>query len=424
MYQKQILKNNIRLLTIPTQGVKSATALVLVRTGSRFEQKQTNGISHLLEHMAFKGTEKRPSTVTISSLLDSVGAEFNAYTGKEFTGYWVKLESSHLPLALDILSDILLHSLYLEEELEREKGVVIEEINMYEDTPMRNIGDVFEDLIFKGTSLGWRIAGTKESVRVVSRSDMVNYVKRQYTGDNIVVGISGAVEKTGNSRELVEEYFSPFAKGEENKYPEAKFSQTGPDFYLYPHKADQASFILGLRAYPYNHPDRYPLAVLNTVLGASMSSRLWIEVRERRGLAYFVRSGVEEYLDNGYLGIQAGVAIPRIDEAVKTILEQLDLIRSKPVQASELARAKENWKGKMVLTLEDTQNVASMYVHQELMEAKIDEPEEILKKIDAVTVDDIQRVAKDVIKNESLNLAVIGPYKKKEENKLQNLLKL
>ncbi len=412
------------MLTVPMRGVQSVAVLVLVKTGSRFESRKVNGISHLLEHMAFKGTKKRPTTTEIASLMDGVGAEFNAYTSKEYTGYWIKVAGTHLPLAMDVLSDILLNSLYDEEELRREEGVVIEEINMYEDTPMRNIGDVFEELIFKGSSLGWRIAGSKESVRTVTRSDIVSYVRQQYSAEDMVVGIAGNENNLKATEKLVSNYFGKFKSGKDNKYLPAEFKQKTPAFYHYPKKTDQSHFIIGLRSFPYGHPDRYNLAVLNTVLGASMSSRLWIEVRERRGLCYYVRSGVEEFMDNGYLGIQAGVTISRIEEAVKVILSELDKIRAKPVSADELQRAKENWKGKMILTLEDSHSVASMYTHQELLEGRIEEPDEILRKIDQVTAEDMQRVANEIIRNKGLNMAVIGPYDAKQASAIEKVLQL
>ena len=410
VYQKQILNNGITVLTMPMESVETVTALVVVRTGSRHEVPQHSGISHFLEHMAFKGTEKRPSTTAIASLMDSIGAEFNAYTGKEYTGFYVKCLCDKLDLALDVLSDILKNSLIKEEELEREKNVIVEEINMYEDIPTKDINDVFESLVYGQTSLGRKISGTAETVRGIGRSDILRYIQTQYTSQNMVVGIAGKVIGHSSLATSLETFFGNFKIGKENNYQKENFSQSQPAIFVKGKKTDQAHFMLGVRALEYNHPDRFALSVLNTILGGSMSSRLWIELRERRGLCYYIHSGTEEYLDNGYWAVGAGVTVSKIEEAVKLAWAEMEKLRDGGVSVEELQRAKDNFKGKMAIVLEDSHNVASAYVHQQVLKKEILEPEEIIKRVEAVTLEDVSRIARDVIKRETFNLAVIGPY--------------
>lgn len=420
MHTKTLLSNGIRTLTIPMPGVKSVTALVMVEAGSRYETADINGLSHFLEHMTFKGTKTRPSSLAISSLLDGIGASFNAFTAEEYTGFYVKSESRHLPLILDVLSDMLLNSQFDETELNKERGVIIEEINMYEDQPAARVGELFEELLYAGSPLAWRVLGTKEVIKKVTRQDMLNYVKRMYHSKAMVVGLAGDVKDA----ELVEKYFGQVPVGGENKFLPAANVQEKPQSLVYHKKTDQAHLCLGVRAFDNSHPDRFVLSVLGTILGGNMSSRLFLEVREKRGLAYSVHAESEEFHDCGYFVTDAGLRIEDVEEAVKVILGEYNKLKENPPTLDELRRAKDNARGKMVLALEDSFRVASFYTSQELLRKEIETPEEVLKRIEAVTSEDIQRVAKDIFVQQKLNLAVIGPFEQNMVDRFNRLLVL
>lgn len=419
-YSKTTLKNGLRLITIPMNDLKSATVLVLVGTGSRFEDPKNNGIAHFIEHMFFKGTDKRQNTMDISSEIDSLGADYNAFTGKEYTGYYIKAASEHLETAIDILSDMLINSKFDQEEIEREKGVICEEINMYEDTPMRHVGDVYEALIYEGNPLSYDTAGTKDIVRSLNRDMFMDYLQKFYLANNMVVIVSGDVKKD-NVEKLVTEYFSPLTSKELPKFEKYTDKQTAPLINVTYKKTDQAHFCLGLRSHEIGHPDRYAATVFNTIMGGNMSSRLFIEVRERRGLCYYISSDNEAHLDTGSWVIQAGVDVNRIEEAVVTILEELDRVTKEPIELKEITKAKDYLKGKLALGLEDSKGVANLYGAGELLEKKIRTPEEIIKGIDSVTIADVVRVAKETIRQEKLAFCVIGPYE--DESKFTKLLK-
>lgn len=410
---------------MPMESVKSVTALVMVATGSRYEVKKINGISHFLEHMIFKGTKRRPNSLAISSLVDSIGGAFNAFTSKDHTGFYIKAAAEHLDLVLDVLSDMLQNSLYDAKEMDKERGVIIEEINMYEDQPQALVGEYFEELLYGDSPVGWRIIGTKDNIQKITRQEMVNYVNRMYHSGSIVVGAAGAIgnkESRKRVSSLVEKYFGKIRKGTENEFESGSDQQKKAASLVHFKKTDQAHLCLGVRAYPLGHPDRYVLAMLANILGGNMSSRLFMEVREKRGLAYYVHSGTEEYHDRGYFVSQAGLRISALEDAIKVIVEQYALMSAKVVSTSELQRAKDYFKGRMVLRLEDSYSEAALYTTQEALEKKIETPEEIMEKVSRVTVKDIQRVAKDIFVNQRLNLAVVGPIK--EEGKFQRLLKL
>jgi predicted Zn-dependent peptidase len=371
--------------------------------------------------MLFKGTKKRPTTLDIATTLDSIGAEFNGGTGKEFTYYYVKTNARHQSLAFDVLTDMVLNSKLNPEEIEREKGVIIEEINMYEDTPLLKISEVFESLLYSPTSLGWYVAGKKENIKGIKREDFLSYQKRLYVPKNMVVVTTGKVDEEECLR-LTEKYFGELKKGPEKSFEKLSFNQESSRVRLRRKKTSQSHFCLGVRGYPLSHPDRFALSVLSTILGGSMSSRMWIQVRERRGLAYYIKTTPEFYLDNGYLVTQAGVDVGKIEEAMKVILEEYQKIASKKVDLNELNKAKEFLKGRLILALEDSQSVAERYALLAILEEKIRDPEETIDLIQKVTVGDIQRVARDIFRPQNLNLAIIGPYK--EEERFLRLLKI
>ncbi len=414
MFEKTSLTNGIRVLVSPMPQVKSVTVLILVKTGSRYETVKNNGVSHFLEHMMFKGTKKRPTPMEISTIIDSVGGAYNAFTSKEYTGFYIKAPTEHLDLILDVLSDLLKESLFAEKEILRERGVIIEEINMYEDEPQSKVGDVYHKLTYGDHPLGRTIAGPKEIVAKMSREDIVSYFERNYNTSSMVVSVAGGVE-TKEVVDHLEKYFSGVVKGKPTEFERFFEKQSEPASDIFFKKTDQAHLVVGVRAYHRTHPDRYVVSLLSSVLGGTASSRLFHEVREKRGLAYYVGSDIEKNIDCGQLVAMAGVNLKSISEAIKVILEQFGVIRDELISSEELKRAKDMWKGRMVLTLEDSYNVSNWYGARELLEEKITTPDEVLAQIDKVTVEDVQRVARDVFKTEKLNLAVVGPFKEKDK---------
>lgn len=425
-YQLQTLANSLKLLTVPMPAVESVTVLILVGAGSRYEEKKINGISHFLEHMAFKGTEKRPSALAIASTIDGIGAEFNAFTSKDHTGYYIKAAKKHLPLLVDVLSDMLLHSKFDEKEIEKERGVIIEEINMYEDTPMRKVGDIYENLLYGDTKLGRDISGRKDVIKSVKREDFLSYIDRFYGPGNTIIAVAGATESNkrlvSSVQRLVDEYLGSWTNKRVEKPEKAEDRQEKPAVIVRYKDTQQAHLCLGVRSYNLTHPDRYKLGVLTAILGGGMSSRLFIEVREKRGLAYYVRSNNEQYQDVGNFVTQAGVDVVRIDDAIKVMLSEFVKIIQKEVNEDELLKAKELLKGRLILELEDSRSVAGLFATTLLLEDEVRTPDEILKQVDIVTAGDVQKIALDIFRQKSLNLAIIGPYK--EEEKFKKLLKL
>lgn len=409
-FRKTIFKNGLRLITAPMKDTSTVTVIVMAGVGSKYETKSVNGISHFLEHMFFKGTKKRPRTKDISEALDSVGGEFNAFTGKEQTAYYAKVDAKHFDLALDVVSDIYLNSKIEEKEIDRERGVIIQEIKMYEDTPIVNIGDVFEELLYGDQPAGWEIIGTEKNIRQIKRQDFANHIKNFYTASNTVVCVAGNIEEK-KAIEEIEKVFEKMEKGKNTSKKNIIEKQSAPRVKIKKKKTDQAHLILGFRAYDMFHPDRYALTLLANILGGSMSSRLFLSVRERLGLAYYISASYENYSDSGYLGIKMGVDIDpkKIKKALQTVMKEIRKMRDKKVSDKELKKAKDNLKGRMALTLESSDEIASFLVSQELARKKIMRPKEIIDQINKVTAADIARVAKDIFKNEKMNLAMIGP---------------
>lgn len=403
--------NGLRLITVPFENSKSVTVLVMVATGSRYETPQINGISHFLEHMMFKGTTKRPGAMDISRELDSIGAEYNAFTSKEYTGYYVKCATEKIDTAMDVISDIFQNSKFDEKEIETEKGVISEEINMYYDTPARYIGDIFEGMIYKDQTLGYEVQGKKEVIRSFKRDDFVKYFSSHYFDKNTVVAVAGNI----NPEEIktkVEKYFSNIR---DNPAPltfeTTNENQNKPDLYAHFKQTDQTHFILGFRSFNYFDDRRYALSVMNTVLSGGMSSRLFEEFREKRGLAYYVRASSDLYADVGYFAISAGVDNARFPLALEVALEQCRRLVDEPVTETELKKVKDYGKGKLAIGLESSDDFASYYADQELLKRRMITPEEHLAQIEKITTTDVSRIAKEIFKKKSLNLAWIGQTK-------------
>jgi predicted Zn-dependent peptidase len=403
------LDNGLRVLTAPMDSAQSVTCAIMLAAGSRYETPDTNGIAHFSEHMFFKGTERRPTARDISMEIDAIGGEFNAFTGKEYTGYYVKCAAESRDVALDVLVDMLRNSKFDPGEIDREKGVIIEEMNMYFDTPRDFISGVYEELLYGDQPLGWDIIGRKETIRAATRDTFRSYVDHWYRPSRMVVGIGG---KLGDGlHEKLAELLGDLPTADTGEPAPAQVSVNGSALVKVHTKAsDQAHICLGVHSYPLEHPDRYVLQVLSTVLGGGMSSRLFTEVRERRGLAYYVYGLNHSYTDAGSLYAQAGVDINRIDDAVSTVAGELRKIAEEAVPADELEKAKSFSKGRFVLQLETSQGLIMFGLRREVLESRTPSPEEILMEIDKVTTEDVQRVARDLLENRGLNLAVIGPF--------------
>jgi predicted Zn-dependent peptidase len=406
-FERQTLSNGVRVLTAPMPQAQSVTCALMFAAGSRYETRETSGIAHFAEHMFFKGTERRPSARQIAGEIDAIGGEFNAFTGKEYTGYYVKCAAEHRDVALDVLVDMIRHSRFEPEEIEREKGVIVEEMNMYFDTPRDYIGGVYDELLYDDQPLGWDIIGRKETVRAATRETFLEYVERWYKPERLVVGIGGKIE--GELIPQLESLVGDLGGLAAARPSPIALSENGA-VKVHTKASDQAHICLGVRSYPLEHPDRYVLQVLATVLGGGMSSRLFSEVRERRGLAYYVFGLNHSYTDAGSLYSQAGVDINRIDEAVTTIATELRRAANEPVPEEELTKARNFAKGRFVLQLESPQGLIMYGLRRETLEGTTMEPEEVLAELDAVTAEDVQRVAQDVIGADGLKLAVIGPF--------------
>jgi len=430
------LKNGVRIITSPVKGTDTATVLVMVGTGSRYESREINGISHFLEHLFFKGTRRRPNALALTSELDSLGAEYNAFTGKEYTGYWIKVAAEKIGRATEIVSDMLINPLFPPAEIEREKGVIIEELNMYRDNPMFYIEDIFEELLYGDTPAGWDTIGTRENILRFKRPDLVEYLEAQYGAGNIFVCLAGKVKKgkgeiqrSGNvGQYIVSRYFGGrklAARGEKFKEKEKVVEkQARPAVKIHYKKTDQAHLSLGVRAFGYGHPDKLALKLLAVILGGSMSSRMFISLRERAGLAYYVRTETEIYSDSGYLTTRAGVPVDKIEQAIKIILAEYRRVKKELVPAGELRRAKDMLAGRMLIQLEASDAQANWYGRQAVMAATVERetgqapailtPSEYLARIKRVTARDLRRVAEEIFSNRALNLAVIGPYREKK----------
>ena len=423
MFQKITLKNGLRLITVPLKNTNSVTVLILVGTGSKYETKEVNGISHFLEHMFFKGTKKRPNTLKIAETLDMVGGEYNAFTSKEVTGFWAKVDNKHLALALDWISDMFLNSKFDEKEMQREKGVIIEEMNMYLDTPTAYVSELFEKLLYGDQPAGWRIIGEKENILSFNRQKVLDYYKNHYSSSNTVVCVAGNIDSE-DIKNKIEGSFKNIETIEAKEKIKAKESQQKPEAMLHFKETDQTHFCLGVRAYNLFHPQKNALSLLSIILGGNMSSRLFIKIRERQGLAYYIHTSIDTTSDTGYLVTQAGIDHKNLEKSVGLILKEYKDLKDKKITAKELQKAKDYLKGISTLSLEPSDSQASFYASQELLEKEVLTLKEKFEKIDKISINDIKKVAEDIFSPKNLNLAVIGPFEDKEKEKLQRLLKI
>lgn len=415
------LDNGLRLILVPREASLATTVLVLVETGSKYETKEINGISHFLEHMCFKGTEKRPTAFAIASELDGIGASYNAFTSQEYTGYYAKARPKHFEQILDVVADIYLNQNFAAAEIDKERGVIIEEINMYEDLPMRKVQDVFMELLYGDQPAGWPVAGRKDIVNKLMREDFVAYHKEHYVAEATIVVIAGAFDEQA-AIDGVRNYFSNITTGAKGVKVKTTEAQSGPRVALATKETDQTHLVMGVRAFDLFDERKYALELLADILGGGMSSRLFQKVREEMGAAYYIGAGADLSTDHGYMDISAGIDHKKMDDVIVAIVGELKRMAAEPVAPEELTRAKEHLIGGLVLGLETSNQWAGFYGSQEALEKKMMSPEELIKKTQEVTAEQIQSVAKDIIKNDGLNLAVIGPFKDKE--RLEKLLAL
>jgi predicted Zn-dependent peptidase len=408
IFEKTTLANGIRVVTAPFPQVGSVSCFVMLSAGSRYETSDSKGIAHFAEHMFFKGTERRPTARTISTEIDAIGGEFNAFTGKELTGYYVRCGSETRDVALDVLADMLLHSRFDEPEITKEKGVILEEMNVYLDTPQRYVGNVYDRLLYADQPLGWDILGTRETIEAVTRETFTSYLDTWYRPERMVVGIGGRI---GDGLiERLEELLGGIEARETGKASDVELPRDASPVLLHTKASEQAHLILGVRGYPIGHPNRYALQLLAVVLGGGMSSRLFTEVREKRGLGYYVHAGNTAYTDAGTFYSSAGVDVERVDEAITTILGEMRKMAAEPVPTDELEKARGYAKGRFVLRLESPQGTIQYGLRREVLEGEIEDPDELLRRLDEVTVEDVQRVAKDLFEEKRLYLALVGPF--------------
>lgn len=424
------LNNGLRIILVDTKAFSTITTLLLVGAGSRYENEKNNGIAHFFEHMAFKGSKKYPNSFTISSTIESMGGVFNAFTSKDHTGYWIKATADRFEEVLDVISDMVLEPLLLEEEINREKGVIVEEINMYEDMPARKVSDLFEELLYKGSPLGFDIAGTKETVTSFDRKTFTDYIETLYRPNNAVLIVAGGLEnitinkdKKATQIDLMSHYltvmenkFSYWRMGEKKNYPKMIDHQDKQAMLVKYKKTEQSHFCFGFRAFASKDPRRYALSILSALLGGGMSSRLFIEVRERRGLCYYISTGRELYDDVGNIVTQAGVKndIESVKQAMKVVWDEHQKVAGGYITEEEVEKAKQFMRGRLLLSMEDSFTVASFYGIRQLLEGMSTTPAEVIQKIESVTKEEIVQVAKELFTRERLNITLIGPYKQKD----------
>ena len=419
-FNRYVLPNGLRVVMVPQPASLATTFLVLVEAGSKYETKKNNGVSHFLEHLCFKGTKKRPTALDITSELESVGSVYNAFTGHEATGYFAKVRPEKLDVVLDIIADIYVNPEFDAKEIEKEKGVVIEELNMYEDMPMRKVGDLFTALLYGNQPAGWDIGGTKEVIKSLTRNDIVKYRSEHYVAKATTVIIAGSFSQKKILADIKKVFKNiPVTK----KFSKLKTieKQSSPKVLLHHKASDQTHIVLGFRAFDMFDSRRYALEVLGDILGGGMSSRLFQRVREEMGAAYYVKAGSDFFTDHGFFAVAAGLDNKRSKEVITAILEELKNIATTKVNPNELQRAKNHLTGTMMIGLEASDDIAGFYGNQELFHKKLMSPKETAKKIESVTAEDILKVAKELMTSKHLNLAMIGPSKDKKE--FENILK-
>ncbi len=407
-FKKKTLKNGVRLILVPMPQSLTTTVLVLTATGSKYETKRVNGVSHFLEHLCFKGTERRPSAKIISEELDGLGASYNAFTSHEYTGYYAKAETRHFKKVLDVVSDIYLNGIFPAEEIEKERGVIIGEIEMYEDSPQKDVWDIFTDLLYGNQPAGWPIAGTRETIRAMKRSDIVTYKQKHYVASSTVVIISGNYDERNAVREA-EAMFGGISHSKKSDKLKIRDTQSAPGVLIKHKKTSQTHLVAGFRSYPANHKDTVALAVLAATLGGGMSSRLFHRIREQLGAGYYISADSESFTDHGFFAISTGVDNKRVSEILHAIIDEVRIIKQNVVSEEELKKVKNYLIGNLFSGLETSHARAQFYGIEEMLGKKLKAPQEYAEEIRAVTSRDVLRVAEHIFTTNHANLALIGP---------------
>jgi len=409
-FKKKTLKNGLRLVVVPVKDAPSVTVMSMIEAGSEYETKEKNGISHFLEHMFFKGTKNRPSSLDISKEFDGMGAEHNAFTSNEVTAYYGKSSTKNFDKILDIISDMYLNPTFPEAEMEKEKGVIVEEINMYEDMPQNMVHQVFQDLLYGDTSAGWSILGPRENINKMKREDFVEYRKAHYTAGKTMIVVAGDV-KPKDAFKKIERAFVGISSGKILKKKKVIEKQNKPEIKIKHKETDQTHLVIGVRTFSL-HDKRMPtLKVLSTIMGNGMSSRLFQKMREELGICYYINSGINDLTDHGNFVVSAGVDKSRLEVAVEGVLNEIKRLRYDVIDIKELRKAKDYLIGRMYLGLESSDSLAGFYGFQEIMRENIKTPKEIEKEIEGVTANAIKKLANQIFVNKNLNMAIVGNIK-------------
>lgn len=413
-YTRKKLKNGIRIITVPMKDNPTVTVLVLIETGSSYENKENNGISHFLEHMCFKGTARRPSSAEISKELDSIGSHYNAFTSMEYTGYYAKAEHKSFDKILDVVSDLYLNPIFPEKDIEKEKGVIIEEINMYQDLPQSLVVYDFFSLLYGNQPAGWKIIGTKENVQKINRTDLIDYRSKHYVASATTIIVAGKIDEKSVTKKIVKTFkdVGTWKKDfkekvvEHQKIPQVSLSNKFPD---------QTHMILGVRTFNTYNKYNSIIRVMNSVLSGGMSSRLFQKMRDELGLCYYVGSDNDTFTDHGFFAVSAGVDTKRIKEAISAILKEMNKLKTTLVKPEELNKAKQYLIGNLNLGLESSDSLASFLGEQEILRKDLKTDADIIKEIKAVTAEEIKFVAERIFKDSGLNLAIVGKFKDEKE---------
>jgi len=406
-FQTHQLDNELNLITAPLETSEAVTILILIKTGVRSENDKNNGISHLLEHVFFKGTKKRPNAYGIAKEFDTLGANHNAFTSFEYTGFYIQSDAQDFEKSFELLSDLFLNPTFPEKDVEREKGVVIEDVNMHHDVPQEYVWVLNQKQLFPKISLGFDLGGSAETIKKISRVDIVNYFKSGYRPDSTIVVICGNPKKF-NWKQSTKKYLK-MEKNNSSLPIETFKPEEIKRVVQQTRKIDQTHFVLSYLTFEKSDPRRYALSLLSTILAGGMSSRLFTEIREKRGWAYYVRSDISSYEDIGTIAFYAGVQKDKLNESIKIIQDQIaDICKTGPTK-EELERAKQNLRGHLALALEDSFEIASFLAEEAVFEDKIRQPEEIIEKLNAVSANDIQYLSQDIFKSDKMGLAIVGP---------------
>lgn len=420
MFQRTVMDNGLHILTSSMPHTRSVSMGIFIGAGSRYESDEIAGVSHFLEHILFKGTKSWPTAREVSEAIEGVGGIMNASTDREMTVFWCKVARPHFGRSLSVLVDMMLSPLLDPEEIEKEREVVLEELRMINDYPSNRVDLLIDETMWPDQPMGRDVGGSQDSVTGLTRENILDYVRQQYTPGNAVISVAGDISHD----EVIDLLAGPLGSWKQvtpMQWHPVEDGQTSPRVRVEQRKTDQAHLVVGLPSLPLGHPDRYALGLMNVILGEGMSSRLFLELREKQGLAYDVHSSLNLFRDCGSLTVYCGVEPRKSTRAISAIMEQLGGLQG-DIPEAELDKARELSKGRMLLRMEDSRSVAMWMGAQQTLLGTVRTVDEVVDQMDAITTDDIHRVAADVIREEVLNLAVVGPYR--SERRFRSLLKL